>query len=256
MTVYLPLAGPDARGGSPKACKVTGWNEWAYKGIDPFTFDGWVGMRLDELIVVDCDCACKKVGGRKPDVCETPEAAYRARADWLKRLASFGVPTLHTWERKTPHGYHLIYQRVGGVESRKLSSISPTLELKTGIGHQIVYRAPGYDDFTLCSPTPFDPAWLPPAVAVRAADEWSELPDGIGESFMISMAGKLRQWGADESTLRACLEAINAQVMTVAPMPPRSIRRIARSAARYAPDDVDDLAIFECPTCSGTWEGS
>lgn len=259
MTVYLPLAGPNTRGKNAKGCYVTGWNEPAYKGVD-LEHDGWLGLRLDARVVVDCDCACVKVNGAKPDVCETPEASRRALHDWL---AHTGKSLTHTRVRKTPHGFHLFYKRpltadVGKITSRKLSNISPTLELKTGIGDQVVYRAPGYNDMgrpdgLALTELPFDASWLPEAVAARPVLEWSDLPDGIGDSFMISVAGKLREWGADESTILACLVGVNTSTMS-RPMPDRSLRRIARSAARYAPNERAELDIFECPKCSTTWK--
>ena len=261
MPVYLQLAGPNNVGRSPKSPTHTGWNEPAYRGVqsEDVAADAWLGLRLDDYVVVDCDCRCVKVGNRKPDVCKTQAVADAARMAWCTYIQQ---PVHHTWTRKTPHGYHLIYAAPPisepTVQSRKLNGIFPSLELKAGIGHQIAYSAPGYFDIpgaTVIAKR-FDTSWLPPVEAVRPADEWSELPDGSGDDFMISIAGKLREWGAEAGTIADCLAGINAATMTRSPMPQRSINRIARSAARYAPGDALDRSSFECPTCSTTWEGS
>jgi len=251
VPIYLPL-----RTGT-KVCSVPGWNEPGYPGVssEAEPADAWLGLRLDDLVVIDADCACAKVNGRKPDVCETQWAAVEAVQAWREHGGT------ETWMRKTPHGFHIFYRRLiadaGRVTTRKLFDISPTLELKTGIAAYVVFSAPGYFDLNDSRPQPFDAAWLPEqARTAHIVDEWSELPDGIGDSFMISVAGKLREWGADVETIRHCLDGINVVTMSRSPMPYRSIRRIAASAARYAPGDVADLATFDCPTCSTKWEGS
>lgn len=253
MPIYLPL-----RPGT-KVCNVPGWNLPTYRGVqsEGMPADAWLGLRLDDLVVIDADCACVKVDGRKPAVCETPATSALAVTDWLMHLGQSGR---QTWTRKTPHGYHLIYARPKTAQqptTRKLPGISPTLELKTGIAAYIVFSAPGYYDSSTATAQTFDVSWLPEqAQRTAAVEEWSELPDGIGDDFMISVAGKLREWGADEVTIEQCLHGVSDATMHRAPMPLRSIRRIAASAARYAPADAADRSTFDCPTCSTKWEGS
>lgn len=230
MTVYLKLAGPNEKGLAPKGCNTQGWNDPSYKGIGTaWPEEGWIGMRLDEWVVIDCD-------------------DEQAKDDWL---AYIDLPIQHTLVRKTPHGYHFIYKR--GVDSfaltaRKLTTISPKLEMKTGVGHQIVYSAPGYSDlFEPVEPIMFDPSWLP-AVEARDKniDDWSEMPDGIGDNAMISFAGKFREWGMDEGTIRKVLREINRITMTREPMPEKSIRRIARQAGKWDPNEPQ---MIECIAC-------
>jgi len=216
---------------SPKACIVPGWSDPLYQGVIPLEHDGWIGLRLDNLIVVDCD----------------DEAAVEA---WNRHA---GKPT---WERQTPHGRHYIYRRgvdAYTVTAQKLTSIAPKLELKTGVGHQIVLMAPGYSDLrSERYIQPFDPAWLPSVVERdRPIEEWAELPDGIGDTFMISVAGKLREWGADKGTITRCLSAVNEIVMTTDPMGPAAILRLARSAAKYDPAEQQTV---DCPKCGTSWE--
>lgn len=251
MPIYLPL-----RPGT-KVCNVPGWNEPGYPGVSLLPEHEY-GLRLDDLVVIDADCSCVKVNGRKPEVCETQWAAVEAVQAWR---AHVGTDAGTTWLRKTPHGFHLFYARVTAdalkVTTRKLRSISPTLELKTGIAAYVVFSAPGYHVVDEVTPLPrFDAAWLPQQADARATvDEWSELPDGIGNDFLTSMAGKLREWGADEQTIYRALQGVNATTMS-RPMSARAVQLIARSVARYAPAEVADRATFDCPTCSTKWEGS
>lgn len=239
MAIYLKLMGPNNRGLNPKGCYTKGWTDPFYEGCDLEVADmlwggqpTWVGMRLDDYIVVDCD-------------------NYDAMVAWLKHT---GLPDLHTWTRKTPNGWHFIYKRTVdtyGVKA-KVPWFIPNVDLKVGPGHLIVFRAPGYEDLNLTDPIPFDLAWLP---AVRENDrsvqEWSDLPDGQGDSFMISMAGKLRSWGADGGTILDCLEGINAMTMRRDPMPHKSLVRIAKSATKYEPDE---RTTIECLACGAEME--
>lgn len=231
-TIWLPLNGPNDKGQSPKGCNIIGWNEPGYAGVDPNTHDGWVGIRLDDLIVVDCD----------------DEQAYQ---DWL---AHIGLGHDHTMVRKTPHGYHLFYARgYDGytVQSRKLAMISPKLELKTGVGHEVVFYAPGYFSLNEISPLPnFDTSWLPPAEQRQEVPDWSQMPEGIGDNAMTSFAGTFRRWGMDEATIRTVLHRINEVTMVDDPMPPKTIRRIARQAGKWDPDEPETV---ECPKCGATW---
>lgn len=233
---WLPLRGPNERGMSPKACPVSGWNDPAYRGLSTLPgIDGWYGLRLEHLIVVDCDTA-------------------DAAATWLEHV---GLTQPHTWVRKTPHGYHFIYRRTPAasmVAAQKLIGMGIQGEIKTGYGHQIVFRAPGYFDVTTeDSIVDFDPSWEPQTAGTNdvPVNEWSELPDGYGDSFMISAAGKFREWGMSYDAILACLRDMNTTLMPTKPMPPSSLKRIAASAVRYRPGDPE---VFECPKCGTGWE--
>lgn len=222
--VWLPLAGPGHD--NPKGCLVVGWNTPSYKGVDP-TYKGWLGLRLDNAIVVDCD-------------------SVEAKDAWIDHID----PTAVTEVRKTPHGYHFFYQRPVEhytIAPRKLTAIHPKLELKTGMGHQVVYRAPGYRTLTTCARAKIDPAWLPEKTAANyEGAEWSEMPDGIGDDCMISLAGSMRRWGMDEMTILKLLHEVNEITMTRDPMPSHALRRLARQAAKYSPAEVK---TWVCPNC-------
>lgn len=229
---WLPLNGPNDKGLAPKGCSVRGWNEPAYKGIEAFAEPQWVGLRLDEFVVIDCD-------------------SEEAKDAWL---AHRGQHETKTMVRKTPHGYHFFYRRPAmRVDSRKLPTIHPLMEVKTGVGHQVVYWAPGYDSLGGELVT-FDPAWLPPVVqGDKGIEEWDEMPDGIGDNAMISFAGKFREWGMNEERMRDCLQAINEITMMRDPMPLKSIRRIARQAAKYETGD-HELETVQCVECGAEME--
>jgi hypothetical protein len=231
VNVWLPLNGPNERGLAPKGCSVSGWSDPAYKGVDVL-HDGWLGMRLDQLVVIDCD-------------------NEEAKDAWL---AHIDKPFAHTAVRKTPHGYHFLYARTVdayGITGQKLPSIHMKMELKTGVGHQIVWHAPGYE-FAAgegCVPMDFDLSWVPVVIEHdKGIAEWDEMPDGIGNSAMISFGGKFREWGMDEKTIRRCLWAINEITMTEAPMTTKEVRTLARQAAKYGTGDHEPQTV-ECLSC-------
>lgn len=235
MTVWLELRG---RGATPKAAKALNWTDLSYRGIDPLSMPGgtWVGMRLDQNIVVDCD-------------------NYDAMDAWLRHIDQ---PDDHTLVRKTPHGWHFIYQRTPDTYSMstgtgQLKGIHEKIDFKVGPGHQIVFYAPGYETVHNREAGRFNLAWIPEGANTsdRPVDDWSEMPDGIGDNAMISFAGKFREWGMDEETMAACLRGINEVTMTKDPMPDRTLRRIAHSAARYEP--ADPIQVM-CPKCGSDVE--
>lgn len=233
--VWLPLFGPNDKGHNPKGVSVSGWQLPEFKGVLPEAGD-WIGLRLDDWIVVDCD----------------DEAALEA---WLKHVDK---PLRHTFVRKTPHGWHLFYRRTYqslSVRAQVLRSVSPKIDLKLGVGHQVVFFAPGYETIEGtggATAMPFDPAWVPAESGEAwAGDEWSEMPEGIGDNSMIAFGGSFRRWGMDEATIRKCLQAINEITMTENPMPPKSIRRLARQAAKYHPEEARTVM---CPSCAAEVE--
>jgi len=220
--VYVPLFGPNDHGHPPKGVNASGWQLPGYLGVAP---DDWTGLRLDNYIVVDCDC----------------EEAYE---EWLKRIDK--APD-HTWTRKTPHGYHLFYRRPLDVYHVQAQKLNAKTDLKLGMGHQVVFNAPGYYDLHDVVAIPFDASWVPERQAQEwLGEEWSEMPEGIGDNSMMSFAGTFRRWGMDERTILACLSAINEIVMTKDPMPRKALRRLARQAAKFTPADAK---VTICPKC-------
>lgn len=226
MTVWLKLRGPNAQGVSPKGCAHTGWNDPSYQGIDvdaAVNAGDWVGMRLDDYVVIDCD----------------DEATAQS---WF--MEGHGG-----WIRKTPHGYHFIYRSRHDITARKLT---PKSELKTGVGHQIVFHAPGYSD-EMNEGTPyFETSWLPDEVQGQPTiEEWSVVPEGMRNNFLTSVGGTLRKQGADREAVLASLLAINQEVCDP-PLGVFEVKGVAKSVMRYEPMTA---SVIECPSCGEKIEG-
>lgn len=226
--VWLPLFGPNENERNPKGVAAKAWQMPEYKGIEmPEGGREWTGLRLDDWIVVDCD-------------------DEHALEQWLKHIDQ---PLEHTWVRKTPHGWHLFYKRTYANSSVQAGVPFPKTDLKLGCGHQVVFQAPGYSSYfgDAQMAMPFDASWIPERRQMEVAEEWSEMPEGIGDNSMISFAGTFRRWGMDEDTMAKCLAAIADITMTKDPMPLRSIRRLARQAAKYEPEESRSVI---CPKCA------
>lgn len=226
-TIWIPLV-PD---GKAPIKEAAGWQSPDYQGV-AYRPDARLGLRTDDYIVVDCD-------------------DLEARDAWLRRIDK---PIGHTTWRKTPNGWHFFYKRTMANLHVRGGPRLPKTDVKCGIGHYVVYHAEGYGPLQV-SPDGlmvFDPAWLPDNTQEQwVGEEWSEMPEGIGDNSMMSFAGTFRRWGMDEVTIRTCLKQINAIVMKTDPMPPKSIRRIARQAAKYNPADAKSAM---CPHCGGEVE--
>jgi hypothetical protein len=245
--IYLPLQGPS--GVRPKAPAVGAWQSPGYQGALPnddgtFDQDEWVGMRCDGLVVIDCDCRCEKINGEKPAVCTTEAVARTHLRFWLRHA---GHLMSKTWLRKTPHGYHVIYeQHESLVPDAPASGVWPGIDIRAGRTSQIVFRAPGYVDLAKpAAPLVFEPRWLPENYSAqqydRSDDEsWDEMPHGRGNNTMTAFAGAFRKQGMSPVTMAKCLGAINKITMTESPMPREEIAQIVMSVARYdARPDID-----------------
>lgn len=225
--IWLPLTG--------KKCLEPGWNTIGYKGVDPDTYEGDLGLRLDSYVVVDCD-------------------SQEAAEAWLRHIGENKLS--HTTTRKTPNGYHFFYHRgvdSYGIHLGKVPSIHPLIDIKAGMGHQVRCRAEGYCGLVSVEPlTPFNPAWVPAASQAEwQGDEWSEMPDGMGDNAMIAFAGTFRRWGMDEARIRECLGAINLLTMTRQPMSLSRIKRLAKQAAKWSPEEAKTVL---CPGCGAEVE--
>jgi hypothetical protein len=232
MDVWIPLnggSGPDRK--RPKSSE-SGWQMPSYEGIKFLQPRDWYGLRLDEWIVVDCD-------------------SDEAVADWI---ALVGAEAADTFVRKTPKGTHFFYRRT--LKNLRVQARVPFLEktdLKLGTGHYVVFYGDGYYDLkgTPGTALEFDPSWLPAEAERPAIDDWSEMPEGIGDNAMAAFAGTFRRWGMDEHTILQCLIDINAQTMTEKPMPSSSLKRIARSISKKDPEAPHTVM---CPKCAAEVE--
>lgn len=228
MPTYFPLRGEGAD--RPKAPAVDGWQSPAYQSIDLPNSGIWLAIRTDGLVVIDTD----------------NPAAFAA---WVKRV---GKDNAKTFMRKTPHGYHLYYRWTQGSPETQRLGIFEKTDIKAGFGAYVVWDAPGYHNLDGDDATephdmlPFNPLWIPSKAEANAdTQEWSEMPDGLGNNAMAAFAGTFRKQGMDEDTVERVLSAINEITMTIDPMPESTIEAIAHSISRYEPDP--DYALVYGP---------
>jgi hypothetical protein len=212
MSVWLPIHP------SSKACLVKGWSSIEYRGINPDIPRKWLGLRLDNLVVVDCD-------------------SEEAIEWWYQHV---GVTTTaqrrkHTFTVKTKHGLHLYYVHTpGSPEASIIGKVHAKLDIKAGRGALVVVPpSPGYTELHDVSMRVFDPRWLPSVVRSDGTEEFHEIPDGQGNNTMFSIACKLRQLGFSVVTIDDALAALNYVLMARDPMPSQTITQIAMSAGRY-----------------------
>ena len=236
MTTFLRLGGPGAE--KPKAPVAYGWQSPGFQGLGKVALErllargGWVGMRTDEYVCIDCD----------------DDEATRW---WYDQGLSNGHFGRATWERKTPHGYHFIYCRTDDSPTASLIRPIPgvNLDVLAGIGRQIVLWADGYQ--TLNDKRyirNFNSQWLPPEAFNRADhsdEEWDEMPEGRGNITLAAVGGVLRRHGASYEVILKTLAFINKRTMTLDPMPIEQVDMVARSVCRYEPAQMQDIELVE-----------
>jgi hypothetical protein len=232
--VWIPLQGP--QGVRPKAPAVGAWQSPGYTGVSDALLkcrieeDNWYGLRCDGFVVIDCDSS---------------EAA-----DWWVHHVNGAV----TWERKTPRGWHFIYERHVTSPSGPAVDIfrghPAGIDIRAGRTSQIVFHAPGYYDVSKRERIrPFDPAWLLGVGTVSSREstneEWDEMPDGRGNNTMTALGGAMRKQGMSTPTIAKCLSAINRITMTRDPMPIEMVCEIAKSVGRYAARPDIDIELID-----------
>lgn len=212
MSVWLPIHP------SSKACLVKGWSTLEYRGINPDKPRKWLGLRCDNLVVVDCD---------DQDAIDWWYDHVGVRSERQRRT--------HTFTVKTKHGLHLYYIHTPGApEASIIGRVHAKLDIKAGRGALVVVPpSPGYVELYDVPMRVFDPRWLPSVTRANGTTEFHEIPDGQGNNTMFSIACKLRQLGFSVVTIEDSLAAINPVVMRRDPMPSQTIEAIARSAGRY-----------------------
>jgi hypothetical protein len=249
MDVWLPLRGENQKGLNPKGCYIPGWNTPAYQGLDAsevadrLSKGQWIGLRLDDWIVIDCDGV--DANGNKDGI-----VAMETRNRWLDHI---GLPMEHTLYRATRNGYHFFYRRpvsCFSLQSQKLDHIVPHLELLTGMGHQVVWTAPFYETLFNGEPRMFNPDWLPqaPQKSQKTVEEWRAVPAGMRNDFLTSLGGKVREWGGDADAIYTILAAANEVAVGLSTY---EVRQIAKSVSRYEPGELTETT---CPKCDFTWE--
>jgi hypothetical protein len=76
---------------------------------------------------------------------------------------------------------------------------------------------------------------------VRVLEDGEVIPEGCRDSTLTSLAGSMRRRGFGENAIRAALLVENAERCRP-PLPERDVAKIARSVARYRPQDVPSFA--------------
>jgi hypothetical protein len=228
--IYLKLGGPGSD--KPKAPASYGWQSPGFQGLGApavrriLDAGGWIGMRCDPYVVIDCD--------------DEHAANY-----WLDRGPDA------TWTRSTPHGMHFIYHRTA--DSPDASLIRPikgvNLDVLAGSGRQIVLWADGYETISPDQTTaPFNLDWLPATAFLRkdhSEEAWDEMPEGRGNDTLTAIGGVMRRHGASYEVILKALAGINKLTMTTDPMPIEQIDQIARSVCRYSPASMQDIVLVE-----------
>lgn len=219
MTVYIPL-------GESKRPIVKGWNAEDYEGVAP---EGRVALRADDRVIIDCD-------------------SKEARDRWLARA---GAEALNTYTVKTPRGWHFYYRWTPGSPTGPHAAVlgaGSGVDIRQGRGSYVVAPpTPGYVQTGSLGAVeqPFNPAWVPTReiIELREGEEWSEMPEGRGNTTMTAVAGALRKQGMDLPTMVKMLRLMNKVTMTENPMPDEDIVAIARSVSRYTPDPDIEIGV-------------
>lgn len=235
-SIYLPLNGPDKRDAkgnpkNPKAPSVKEWSNEDYDGVDPGSHDGWMGLRTDGLVVVDCD---------------SDDAAHLWR--------EIGDPT---YEVKTPRGRHFYYRWTPGSPDGPAVGILPGIDIRAGRGAQVVVPpTPGYQVGNDLPIRTFKRGWLaiPGSDEIELEggggdDEWDIIPDGRRNETLTAIAGSLRRQGMSVEGIAQALWSMNKRHCNP-PLSQDEIVTIAQSIGRSAPQpdwsvDLDMPGIGE-----------
>lgn len=211
---------------------------WCKRAAESGLEFNW-GVRLDGLVVVDCD---------------TPEAVTRweAEAPVVSVYQSRGRPDRRSYWYQLPPGAHLKAGKMWGGE----------VDIKTGPGHQMVISPsvhPEGHKYAWCGKGGDPQDWtvdrLPLApVDKLQAERWSGAVDGpeegdIGEGCrddtLAAVGGALRRHARlDEDALLRVLTAVDA-VGCNPPLGHAAVSRIARSIAEYPIGPIECVLLDE-----------
>lgn len=213
MTTYLELRGPGAA--KPKAAKRKGWQLPDHAGIDR-DYGGWVGLRADGLVIVDCDSA---------------EAVARWRS----------IAPTPTHEVQTPRGgVHFYYRWTPGCPTDPAVDwfgSNSHIDVRAGSGSYVACPpTPGYVELDSRKPAPCKSKWLGQKVTREPGDdtdEYDEIPDGRRNDTLAGIGGYLRRQGFSFDLINNTLHGINKLAMTSDPMSQQEVTAIAKSVSRY-----------------------
>lgn len=211
---YIPLVGT---GSKPKAPKVQGWSSDDFVGVERTE---WVGLRCDDIVVVDCD---------------TQEAAET----WLAHVGDIRTKVV-----KTSRGVHFYYKAVPGGPTGPSTGVMEDIDIRAGKGSYVVVPpTPGYTVVSDHELAPFQVEWVPSKDIAKYDQEWDEIPEGRRNETLVNLAGGLRRQGMDADTIAATLLWWNRHGLVNPPLSDDELYTIARSSARYTPSPDWEILI-------------
>jgi hypothetical protein len=181
----------------------------------------------------------------------------------LAELAGGEIPV--TWEYTTGKGRRLLYRLLDGVTVTNHSYRRPGTEIEIlrfmGRGGQVVLPPSVHPNGAVYrwvegrGPDDIEPADVPDwmrgtpkredASASRPVDG-ELITEGGRNNYLTSLAGAMRKRGADEHVILAALTACN-ETRLDPQLPEAEVLTIARSVARYAPDEYTGVTIKFTP---------
>lgn len=195
--------------------------------------DANVGLRLDDLVVVDCD---------------SPEAVKR----WQETGPA--TPCVVT----TGRGAHFYY---AGDPDVRPGPYDTGIDIKAGRGAFVVASGSTHENgkrYDGPLPSEIVSAQLPPpppeVVEARSAptsatsdtEGWDKIPSGRRNDTLTRVAGSMRASGASATTIATFLHGLN-KFACDPPLPADEVIAIARSMARYEPDPDIVIEDDEAP---------
>jgi len=172
-------------------------------------------------------------------------------------VALSGGDLPETWEYTTGKGRRLLYRLPPGADVRTQSFPRPGTEIEIlrllGRGGQVVLPPSVHPNGSAYRWKPFhDPNSIPAADVpgwmlsvgghdARPAPADGELiTQGGRNNYLTSLAGAMRKRGAAEGVILAALRATN-ETRFDPPLPDREVESVARSVARYEPDEFSGV---------------
>lgn len=177
--------------------------------------------------------------------------------DWMRTLSVEQVESLQTAPQTISprRGIHLWFRQPAGMDLRiSTSKIAKKVDTRANGGYVLVppskitehgiYVYAPFRDLD-CGPEglPELPEWIVELLEQKErpapveSDDPDIIPDGKRNSTLASIAGRLRQIGLDASAIDAALQRIN-QLRCRPPLSANEVSKIARSVARYEPDQT------------------
>lgn len=151
---------------------------------------------------------------------------------------------------RTPSGgLHYYFSHIDGIRN-SVDRMAPGVDVRADGGYVIVPPSPGYE-FCDCEdePLPDLPGWLADLATARSVGDPAEMPEdrrilneGRRNDTLARLAGSMRRVGMEEAEVLGALVQAN-RLRCRPPLDEREVATIARSIARYAPDQVAEAVV-------------